>query len=38
MPARAAGAFDLHLDSWLEADVLRHQAEALLEGPGRERR
>jgi tetratricopeptide (TPR) repeat protein len=38
MPARAEQELELHLHAWLEAHVLRREAEALLEGPSRRAR
>jgi tetratricopeptide (TPR) repeat protein len=35
MPARAEGEFGLHLHNWLEAHVLRREAEALIDSEAR---
>ena len=34
MPARAEAEIGLHLHNWLEAHVLRREAEALIQPPG----
>jgi hypothetical protein len=38
MPARAEQELALHLHNWLEAHVLRREAETLLEAPDQERK